>query len=699
MLPSTPTNFDLSTQSLIVVAEGEAQTVLGGFPAAAPAGFSAGTLLQDRYRLERELGQGGMGLVFLGRDERLMRPVAVKVIRPQFGTASQPDSADADLKERFFNEARLGANLLHPSIATVFDFGTHEGNPFTVFEYVAGETLRETLSSRGILPLDEVQQLITQLAQALDYAHAHQIAHRDLKPENIRAAVTGQLKILDLGLAVEFCRREDWRFVGTPAYASPEQAAGEPCDGRADQYALALIAYEMLSGRRLFSGRTPLDVLALHRNAIPDIRAADLQNCPLAVVAAIQKALEKSPGNRFARCEDFALALGGQFLKQAAVLPPILCSKLARHAFELKSFRLEVPRSMNFQSLGVCLVLETGGLWCSYDGEILRWPIEVMREARPSGSYLALTLRVGRRNLTWKFDLGSDDTDYRQSRYLAAQLDPMIAQAKSRQIPATSSDFRQHRVGLVRHCPEMRFQLLGRVEFANQSRFLARETVRLQAAMLGAEGVVDLQEERLNSVTKTWRASGTAVRAIDDAGRMALNLHWFEERAGAVEGWAAAMAVSQIVMTAVVTAIAMLRESPAEAAEYFTPLLGTPVQMISNVAVQLWLIAGPVALHVLRWPQLLPAIAVNCLTASVLLWSPKMAVYMAVMTLPMSLIAARAAWRLHREWKSDFQSVQSRMPGKRQLIARVLLVLSIGFALVALCTHYQLAGEFLRNWR
>jgi eukaryotic-like serine/threonine-protein kinase len=142
--------------------------------------FASGTLLQDRYRLNKELGRGGMGVVYLGRDQRLDRSVAVKVILSQGLSASTSATMDSQAKSSFADEARLGASLTHPAIATVFDFGFQNDNPFTVFEYIEGETLRELIERRGRLPLDEVRLIVGPLAQALDFAHARRIVHRDL---------------------------------------------------------------------------------------------------------------------------------------------------------------------------------------------------------------------------------------------------------------------------------------------------------------------------------------------------------------------------------------------------------------------------------------------------------------------------------------------------------------------------------------
>jgi serine/threonine protein kinase len=274
--------------------------------------FAPGRVLQGRYALERELGHGGMGQVYLGRDTRLDRSVAVKVILPpEWGRRGAGDGSEPRLRARFADEARLGANLTHPAIATVFDYGFHEGHPFTVFEYIPGETLRGLLKRRGRLPLEEVRIILGPLAQALDFAHTRHIVHCDLKPENIRATEQGSFKILDLGLAREFLREADWSgFAGTPAYASPEQAAGLSCDGRADQYALALIAFELLTGRRPFESDDWIKLLEMHRYDEPPSPRSIQPDLPDGVCSALLCALKKDPNRRHPSCEAFAVALG-----------------------------------------------------------------------------------------------------------------------------------------------------------------------------------------------------------------------------------------------------------------------------------------------------------------------------------------------------------------------------------------------------
>ncbi|MBW3599150.1 MAG: protein kinase, partial [Planctomycetes bacterium] len=264
-----------------------------------------GARLQERYEVRSELGRGGMGFVYLARDRRLDRLVAIKVV------ARRASSPDERLEDALAHEARMGAGLTHPAIAVVYDFGFHQGRAFTVFEHVDGDGLRDVLARRGRLLLEEARPIVGAIARALDFAHSRGIVHRDLKPENVRSSRQGQYKILDLGLAQEFRGHRNWgTFAGTPAYASPEQAAGLPSDGRTDQYALAVMAYEMLVGRRPFEHKHPLALLDLHRAEPPPPPETFGSDLPGAVTASLLRALSKDAGARFASCEEFATALG-----------------------------------------------------------------------------------------------------------------------------------------------------------------------------------------------------------------------------------------------------------------------------------------------------------------------------------------------------------------------------------------------------
>ena len=207
--------------------------------------------LADRYRLERELGRGGMATVFLAHDLRHDRPVALKVLHPELAATLGP--------ERFQREIRTTARLQHPHILPVLDSGETAGQLWYTMPFVRGESLRDRLQREAQLPVDLTVDLACQVALALDYAHREGVVHRDLKPENILLS-DGQALVADFGIAKalsaagEAQLTETGLAVGTPAYMSPEQAGGGHIDGRSDVYALGCVVYEMLAGSRRSAG-------------------------------------------------------------------------------------------------------------------------------------------------------------------------------------------------------------------------------------------------------------------------------------------------------------------------------------------------------------------------------------------------------------------------------------------------------------
>jgi hypothetical protein len=484
--------------------------------------FAPGIVLQGRYVLGRELGRGGMGRVYLARDERLDRPVAVKVLLAS--DPDRPDAADPSGRDRegsLLGEARIGANLTHSAIATVYDYGTHHEQPFTVFEYVPGETLRELLRRRGRLPLEDVRLIVGALAQALDCAHSHHIVHRDLKPENVRATGQGQFKVLDLGLAAQFRRHADWSwFCGTPAYASPEQAGGLACDGRTDQYALALITYELLTGRRVFDGSSWRALLEMHRDREPALRFDGGPNVPESVTDALARALEKDPNRRFATCEEFALAIGCQLLSARPPVPEILNAWLIRrmegHRRSARPYRLRHR---------VYLALTPEALWSWHRSEIRRWPLGAVQrvEVAPDRADLRMDLATGGGVARQVFRFSSPHD--------AAQALDLIMKCREGLPPDTrrpmdSPDVEP--VVVVRGRPEMRFQLLGGVEARCDVHWVVEAGLELRTAMMGADAVVDVHDERLPGFARTVRrVSGTAVCTLDQAGRHELGARQF----------------------------------------------------------------------------------------------------------------------------------------------------------------------------
>ncbi len=268
--------------------------------------FAPGVIVGGRYLLASCIGQGGMGQVFLARDQRLDRQVAIKIV-----SSSRIHDEQNFYEQMLAREARMGANLNHPGIATVHDFGFHGGRSYTVFEFVDGNNLRSLLQEHGTCDLEKARDVITDLARALDFAHGQGIVHRDLKPENICRSTNGDYKILDFGIARDFANESERPdFAGTPAYCSPEQAAGKPIDGRTDQYALACVFFELLTGRKVFEAESNEEFIQKHLSETPPALAELVPELPLEVDTALQRAWSKDPGTRFDTCQEFAEALG-----------------------------------------------------------------------------------------------------------------------------------------------------------------------------------------------------------------------------------------------------------------------------------------------------------------------------------------------------------------------------------------------------
>jgi serine/threonine-protein kinase len=273
--------------------------------------------LASRYRVERELGRGGMATVYLAHDLKHGRPVALKALRPEFAAVLGA--------ERFLREIQIAARLQHPNILALYDSGEADGTLYYIMPYVDGESLRDRLTREGALPLADALRIAGDVAQALSYAHAHDVVHRDIKPENI--LLSGERAVVaDFGIARAVTQAAEGRLtqtgiaVGTPVYMSPEQAgAASRIDGRSDIYSLACVVYEMLAGHPPFTGTTPQELMARHSiDAVPSLRAAR-PSMPEDVEAAIQRALQKSPADRFATASQFADALGDTGPKTSAV--------------------------------------------------------------------------------------------------------------------------------------------------------------------------------------------------------------------------------------------------------------------------------------------------------------------------------------------------------------------------------------------
>jgi predicted Ser/Thr protein kinase len=276
--------------------------------------------LAGEYSLQRELGRGGMGVVYLARDVQLDRDVAIKVLPTQL-------AREAEARERFVREARMAAGLSHPNIVPIHRVGEAGGFVFFVMSYVEGETLGERLRTRGPLPPADATRILREVAWALAYAHGRGIVHRDVKPDNILLeAGTGRALVTDFGIAHggenAGHSTDPGKIMGTAHFMSPEQAASEPVDGRSDIYGLGVVGYLAVSGRLPFESSN-LPALLL-RQATEDpasvMRAA--HGLPPALGAAIDRCLARSPAGRFADGEALAAALAPADARPA--LPPAL---------------------------------------------------------------------------------------------------------------------------------------------------------------------------------------------------------------------------------------------------------------------------------------------------------------------------------------------------------------------------------------
>jgi serine/threonine protein kinase len=263
--------------------------------------------LAGRYRVERELGRGGMAMVYLAEDLKHRRRVALKVLQPELAAALGP--------ERFVREIEIAARLDHPHIIPVYDSGAADGELYYVMPYVEGESLRQRLQRERQLPLEEAIRIATHVADALSYAHSRDVVHRDIKPENV--LLTGDhARVADFGIARAISAAggehltEPGMSIGTPAYMSPEQAsATDRVDGRSDIYSLGCVVYEMLVGDPPFTGSTAQAIVARKlTGAVPSLRVVR-DTLPAGVERVVLKALARLPADRFATASQFADAL------------------------------------------------------------------------------------------------------------------------------------------------------------------------------------------------------------------------------------------------------------------------------------------------------------------------------------------------------------------------------------------------------
>jgi serine/threonine protein kinase len=265
-----------------------------------------GDVLAERYELEELVGSGGMSSVYRARDRVLDRTVAIKLLHQRL-------SEDEEYVERFRREALMVAGLLHQNIVTVIDRGEDGGCPFIVFEFVAGENLKQLVNREAPLPVERAVELAMQVARGLSFAHANGYVHRDVKPQNVLLNGDGEAKVTDFGIArsldVKHGVTQTGTVLGTSDYIAPEQAQGQRVDEHTDVYSLGIVLYELLTGELPFSGDNFVAVAMQHINEIAPRVSAKRPDVPPRVDAAVARALAKSPQDRFATMADFGREL------------------------------------------------------------------------------------------------------------------------------------------------------------------------------------------------------------------------------------------------------------------------------------------------------------------------------------------------------------------------------------------------------
>ena len=267
-------------------------------------------ILNDRYQLEQTLGTGGMALVYKAKDLMLERSVAVKVLREDLST-------DMSFRERFRQEARAAANLSHPNIVTVHDFGLDQGHLFIVMEYVPGTDLKTRIREKSRFSVQETLELMIQACQGVGYAHRAGLVHCDIKPHNMLVSPDGRLKVTDFGIAralASISPEERSEVVwGSPHYFSPEQAAGLPPSPASDVYSLGVILYEMLTGQLPFNAADAEELARMHREVQPIPPRAINPAIPSQLDEIILKVLSKEPSARYRTADQLGHLLLGLY--------------------------------------------------------------------------------------------------------------------------------------------------------------------------------------------------------------------------------------------------------------------------------------------------------------------------------------------------------------------------------------------------
>src|SRR5882757_1556668 len=260
----------------------------------------AGRVFSNRYEIQRELAQGGMAEVYLAHDQLLNRPVALKALFPEY--AREPSFV-----ERFRREAQAAANLNHPNIVAIYDWGQESGTYFIVMEYVEGRSLRDLIRSEGRLDAGQAAEITAEIASALAFAHRNGVVHRDVKPGNVLLTRSGTVKVTDFGIAragTSDGLTQTGSVMGTATYFSPEQAQGLAVDGRSDVYSVGVVLYELVCGVAPFVAESPVSVAYKHVREEPIAPSLRNPAVPPALEQIILGALAKDPEHRYQSADD-----------------------------------------------------------------------------------------------------------------------------------------------------------------------------------------------------------------------------------------------------------------------------------------------------------------------------------------------------------------------------------------------------------
>ena len=278
-------------------------------------------MLGGRYRVEARIGSGGMGEVFRGVDTVLDRTVAIKILLPQF-------ARDVSFVDRFRREAQAAARMNHPNIVGIYDSGADGETQFIVMEFIEGRTLEDFMSAGGRFTTVHAVEVAEKICDALAYAHIAGVIHRDIKPANVMVTRNGEVKVMDFGIARIVAgpqtAPQTSAVLGTAAYISPEQAQGQPVDGRSDIYSLGAVLYEMLTGQPPFTGDSPVAVAYKQVNESPVLPSTANREVSPLLDAVLMRALAKNPANRYQTADDFRADLERARLGQDVLATPLM---------------------------------------------------------------------------------------------------------------------------------------------------------------------------------------------------------------------------------------------------------------------------------------------------------------------------------------------------------------------------------------